>query len=151
MAKRPWLLTQIGMRLSVVLAFAISVAAVAPALWQFSEDQQRQLVSQLDPKAITYCEIEACGSIEKLSGLTITSDVEITESEYATEVRIRVINSGRLSGTREVWAQARTKEGTLVEGMRTILRLTEKGPQFINLSFTGTASELKGLRLFLGF
>lgn len=151
MAKRPWLLTPNGMRISLVLVFALSIAAVAPVLLQFSVEQERQSISQLDPKAITYCELEACDQIQKLSGLKITSDVAIVETEYGTEIKIRVINSGRLVGEREVWAQVRTADGSLVEGMRTWLRLTDQGPQFLNFFFSGNPSELQALRLFLGF
>lgn len=151
MAKRPWLLTPNGMRFSLVIVFALSIAAVAPVLVQFAADQERQTVSQLDPKAVTYCEVKVCGEIEKLAGLKVTEDIDVIETAYSTEIKIRVINSGRLIGSREVWAQARTKEGKLVEGMRTILKLSDKGPQFIQLTFTGPALELKELRLFLGF
>ncbi len=151
MAKRPWLLSPLGMRVSAVLVFAVSIAAIAPVLMQFAIEQERQSISQLDPKAITYCELEACDRIEKLAGLKINPVAEITETEYGTEVKIRVINSGRLVGEREVWAQVRTKDGALVEGMRTSLRLTDQGPQFVKFFFSGNPRELEGLRLFLGF
>ena len=151
MAKRPWLLTPGGMRISLVLVFAISFAAIAPVFLQFENEQQRQMISQLDPKAITYCEVEACGQIEKLAGLTITNDIDVVEKAFGTEIQIRVVNTGRLVGEREVWAQVRTSEGNLVEGMRTSLRLTNRGPQFIKLNFSGTVAELQAFRLFLGF
>lgn len=151
MAKRPWLLTTLGQRLSLFLVFAISTAAIAPAVIQIQIQEQQYLIPQLDPSAVSYCELSVCGEIATLGGLRISPDIDVNEMAYGTEVLIPVINTSLLIGEREVWAQVRTEEGKLVEGMRTILTLTDQGPQVIRLNFTGSKAEFQQLRLFLGF
>ena len=150
MARRPWLLTQLGQRLAVLAVFALSILAIVPAINQVNLDTGRQ-VPQLDTANVSYCELSACGSIETMAGLVITDEIEISESDYGTKVRIRVINTGRLVGEREVWAQVRSQEGKLVEGMRTRLNLTDQGPQHVEFQFSGTPQELADFRVFLGF
>lgn len=150
MARRPWLLTQLGQRLALVLVFALSLLAIVPAINQVNQDTGR-VVPQLDTTNVSYCELIACGAIESMAGLVITDEIEITESDYGTKVSIRVINTGRLVGEREVWAQVRTQEGKLVEGMRTKLNLTDQGEQHVEFQFSGTPQELADLRVFLGF
>ncbi len=150
MARRPWLLTQLGQRLAVVVVLALSLLAIVPAINQVSEDTSR-VVPQLDTANVIYCELSACGAIPTMAGLVVTDDVQITESDYGTKISVRVINSGRLVGDREVWAQVRTQEGNLVEGMRTKLKLSDQGPQHVEFQFSGTPQELADLRIFLGF
>ena len=150
MARRPWLLTQAGQKLSLLLVFAVSLLAISPAINQVSEDNQRQ-VSQLDPEDVTYCELSACEAIEKLAGLQVTEDIEVSEASYGTQIRIRLINTGRLTGVREVWSQIRTEEGKLVEAIRARLELSDQGPQHVEFQFSGKPSELANLRVFLGF
>ena len=150
MARRPWLLTQLGQRLAVVVVLALSLLAIVPAINQVSEDTSR-VVPKLDTANVIYCELSACGAIPTMAGLVVTDEVQITESEYGTKISVRVINTGRLVGEREVWAQVRTQEGKLVEGMRTKLKLSDQGPQHVEFQFSGTPQELADLRVFLGF
>lgn len=150
MARRPWLLTQLGQRLAVVVVLALSLLAIVPAINQVSEDTSR-VVPQLDTAKVVYCELSACGAIPTMAGLVVTDEVQITESDYGTKISVRVINAGRLVGDREVWAQVRSQEGKLVEGMRTKLKLSDQGPQHVEFQFSGTPQELADLRLFLGF
>ncbi|MGA1646454.1 MAG: hypothetical protein ACO4AV_15930 [bacterium] len=150
MAKRPWLLTPKGQKISLFLAFVISVVAIAPAVIQVASDSSRE-VTQLDPTDVSYCELSACGEIEKIRGLVVTDEVTIKEVAYGTSLKIRLINGGRLTGARDVWAQVRTLEGSMVEGMRTRLILTDQGPQHVEFQFSGKPSELAKLRVFLGF
>jgi hypothetical protein len=150
MARQPWLLTQIGQRLALVLVLALSLGTILPAIERVSRDTSR-LVPQLDPANVSYCEIRACDAIEKLSGLIIADEAEVSEAEYGTKLSIRLINAGRLAGEREVWAQVRTQEGKLVEGMRTKLKLSDQGPQHLEFQFSGTPQELADLGVFLGF
>jgi hypothetical protein len=149
-AKRPWLLTPKGQKISLFLAFVISAVAIAPAAIQVASDNSRE-IAQLDPTDVSYCELSACGEIEKIRGLVVTDEVTITEVAYGTSLRIRLINGGRLTGERDVWAQVRTLEGSMVEGMRTRLILTDQGPQHVEFQFSGKPSELANLRVFLGF
>lgn len=150
MAKRPWLLTPKGQKISLFLAFVIAAVAIAPAVVQVTLDTSRD-ISQLDPSDVSYCELSVCGEIEKIPGLVVTDEVTITEVAYGTSLRIRLINGERLTGERDVWAQVRTLEGSLVEGMRTRLILTDQGPQHVEFQFSGNPSELANLRVFLGF
>jgi hypothetical protein len=135
---------------SLFLVFLISVIAIAPAVIQISADTSRE-VTELDPSDVSYCELSVCGEIKKVKGLVVSDEVTITEVAYGTSLKIRLVNGGRLTGARDVWAQVRTLEGTMVEGMRTRLILTDQGPQHVEFQFSGNPSELANLRVFLGF
>ncbi len=136
------------MRLSVVLAVLLPLLLIWPAIEQVEEDLRT--IPQLDPTSLSYCELESCGYIEGL-GIEVLTPAEIRESAYGTEVWVQVVNTDRMSGTRQIGAELRSPEGKLVEGMRGELELSNKGPQFIRFFFTGQPEEFEALRFTLAY
>ncbi len=76
---------------------------------------------------------------------------EIRQGVYGTEVWVQVVNTGRMSGTRQIWAELRSPEGKLVEGMRGELELSNSGHQFIRFFFTGQPEEFETLIFTLAY
>lgn len=136
------------MRLSVVIAILLPLLLIWPAIEQVEEDLRT--IPQLDPTSLSYCELESCGYIEEL-GIEILSPADIREGAYGTEVLVQVINKDRMSGTRQIWAELRSPEGKLVEGMRGELELSNQGPQYIRFFFTGHPEEFETLRFTLAY
>ena len=133
------------------LGVLIALLTLLPLSSQLELDAQRATLKQLDPKAITYCEIASCGDWEIAGGLELTDELVLDENEFGVNARLRVINHGMASGTREFWFVLRSETGERVESMRGLLTLTPKGPQYIEFFFTGTKAELTGGNLILGY
>ncbi len=136
------------MRLSVVLALLLPLLLIWPAIEQVEEDLRT--IPQLDPTSLSYCELESCGYIEEL-GIEILSPAEIREGAYGTEVWVQVVNKDRRSGTRQIWAELRSPQGKLVEGMREELELSNSGPQLIRCFCTGQPEEFETLEFTLAY
>lgn len=136
------------MRLSMILGFVLAILLIWPAARQVQEEIGT--IQPLNPSSVSYCELSDCGYLEGL-GLEIVAPAQLAEGEYGTEVFVRVINRGRLSGEREFWAELRGSEGGFVEAMRGELVLTGKGPQQIRFFFTGTKAEFSGLLMSFGY
>ena len=132
----------------MILGFVISILLIWPAIEQVRD--QSRVIQPLDRTNVTYCELSACGYIEGL-GLEIVYPPSLVEGAYGTEVFVRVINQGRLTGEREFWAELKTQEGEFVEAMRGELVLTNQGPQLIRFFFTGPAKEFSGLVMDFGY
>lgn len=152
--KRPWLLTARGQRVSMVLAFLISLALIA-GYFLFAGFTDRSLSNrQLDPKNIDYCVLENCEPIEKLAGLELIktpSAFRLTENKWFTTVELRFINTGRLYGSRELRLVVRAANGNIVEMAKQIVEFPEKGPMSVQFTFTGSAKELTDAELSLGY
>lgn len=148
--KRPWLLTKTGQRLTMLLATVITIALIPLAVSQIETEQSR-IAQTLIPGEVEYCEIANCGKIKKLAGLEVIGIESIIEEEFGTLITIRVLNHGMLVGEREVWAELRTQAGERIESMRGILQLSLKGPQLLELFFTGDKAEFQQGKLLLGF
>jgi hypothetical protein len=136
------------MRLSVVLAILLPLLLIWPAYNQVLDEERP--IPQLDPQSLSYCELETCGYIEEL-GIEVLAPAKIREGAYGTEVWVQVVNKDRMSGTRQIWAELRSPEGKLVEGMRGELELSNKGPQFIRFFFTGQPEEFETLSFTLAY
>lgn len=138
------------MRLTMIAGLLISILLIYPAIQQVQDETR--LIPPLDPSAVTYCELSACGYIDiEGLGLEVVYPPVIEEGEFGTEVFVQVINKARLSGEREFWAQLRTKEGEFVEAMRGELVLSNQGPQLIRFFFTGKKAEFEGLVMEFGY
>lgn len=136
------------MRLSMILGFVLAILLIWPASQQVQEEMG--VIPPLNPSSVSYCELSACGYLKEL-GLEIVSPARLAEGEYGTEVFIRVINRGRLSGEREFWAELRDPAGNFVEAMRGVAVLSSKGPQQVRFFFTGSQEELENLVLEFGY
>ncbi len=136
------------MRLAMVMGLLLSILLIWPAYNQVLDEERP--TSQLDPNSLSYCELETCGYIEEL-GIEVLAPAEIRESAYGTEVWVQVVNKDRMSGTRQIWAELRSPEGKLVEGMRGELELSNSGPQFIRFFFTGQPEEFETLSFTLAY
>ena len=136
------------MRLVMVMGLLLSILLIWPAYNQVLDEERP--ISQLDPTSLSYCELESCGYIEEL-GIEVLSPPQVSESAYGTEVWVQVVNKDRRSGTRQIWAELRSPEGKLVEGMRGELELSNKGPQYIRFFFTGQPEELGTLSFTLAY
>ena len=136
------------MRLVMVMGLLFSILLIWPAYNQVLDEERP--IPQLDPTSLSYCELESCGYIEEL-GIEILSPVDIREGAYGTEVWVQVVNKDRMSGTRQIWAELRSPEGKLVEGMRGELELSNKGSQFIRFFFTGQPEEFETLSFTLAY
>jgi hypothetical protein len=147
--KKPWFLSNGGMRTMVYVCLGLAAVMVVPAAQQINEDHTR-LVSVLDPANLSYCELASCSYIEEL-GVEVISPATYIEGEFGTEVMVQVVNIDRLVGEREVWAELRTSSGELVEGMRGLMTLSDQGPQFITFFFTGTPAEIQRLDFTLAY
>ncbi len=132
----------------MVMGLLLSILLIWPAYNQVLDEERP--ISQLDPTSLSYCELETCGYIEEL-GIEILAPAEIRESAYGTEVWVQVVNTDRMSGTRQIWAELRSPEGKLVEGMRGELELSNSGPQFIRFFFTGQPEEFETLSFTLAY
>jgi hypothetical protein len=136
------------MRLAMVMGLLLSILLIWPAYNQVLDEERP--ISQLDPTSLSYCELETCGYIEEL-GIEVLAPAKIREGAYGTEVWVQVVNTGRMSGTRQIWAELRSPEGKLVEGMRGELELSNSGPQFIRFFFTGQPEEFETLSFTLAY
>ncbi len=136
------------MRLAMVMGLLLSILLIWPAYNQVLDEERP--ISQLDPTSLSYCELETCGYIEGL-GIEVLAPAEIRESAYGTEVWVQVVNKDRMSGSRQIWAELRSPEGKLVEGMRGELELSNKGPQYIRFFFTGQPEEFETLGFTLAY
>ena len=134
----------------MVLATLICLPLIPLAYNQISTEQSR-VPAALDPADVFYCEVSACGQIEKLAGVEVVGIESIETTEYFTVVKVRFLNHPQLVGSREIWAEVRNSEGGRVESSRSNLVLSAKGELFLELSFTATEEELSGTTLFLGF
>lgn len=136
------------MRLAMVMGLLLSILLIWPAYNQVLDEERP--ISQLDPTSLSYCELETCGYIEEL-GIEVLAPAKIREGAYGTEVWVQVVNKDRMSGTRQIWAELRSPEGKLVEGMRGELELSNSGPQFIRFFFTGQPEEFETLSFTLAY
>ncbi len=132
----------------MVMGLLLSILLTWPAYNQVLDEERP--ISQLDPTSLSYCELETCGYIEEL-GIEVLAPAEIREGAYGTEVWVQVVNKDRMSGTRQIWAELRSPEGKLVEGMRGELELSNSGPQFIRFFFTGQPEEFETLSFTLAY
>ncbi|MEL0237011.1 MAG: hypothetical protein VW952_01315 [Aquiluna sp.] len=148
---RPWPLTPKGQKTLLWAGFLISLALVLPASWVISQEQSRAEVQQLIPGQVSYCELARCGVVSPLSIEVLPELLAVTETEFGVRFKIQVVNQELLQGDREVWAELRSPAGERIESLRGLMRLSSKGPQFIEFFFTGTAVELTENKLFLGF
>lgn len=148
--KRPWLLTQVGQRLSMLLATLITIALVPLAYQQINQETSRAPLP-LDTASVDYCDVSSCGKIAKLADLEVVGIESVEETEFGTRVQIRLVNHGQLDGDREVWAELRSESGGRVESTWAILKLDPKGVQLLELFFTGAKSEFEASQLLLGF
>lgn len=148
--KRPWLLTQAGQRITMLLAILVTLLAIPLAYQQLTNETAR-VPAALDPKNVDYCELEACGQIAKLAGLEVVGIEQVIEGEFGTAISIRLLNHGQLAGPREVWAELRTQSGARIESMRQIVEFSPKGIQLLELFFTGSQAEFERGVLLLGF
>ena len=144
---RPWLITPRGQRVSMIAGTAISLLALLPLAQQIELEASRSIMPVPSPGQVEYCLLENC---KELSGIALTDEIKILETEFGTEVSIRVINTGRQVGQREIWAELRAPSGERIESLRGLLELSAKGPQYIEFFFTGTKRELEENELFLG-
>ena len=148
--KRPWLLTQAGQRITMLIATLLTIFAIPLAYQQIAVEAGR-VPAALDPKNVDYCQIDQCGTIEKLAGLEVVGIEKITETEFGTTVSIRLLNHGQLTGSREIWAELRTQSGKRIESMRQVVELNSKGIQLLELFFTGSRTDFESGILLLGF
>ncbi|MEY5145840.1 MAG: hypothetical protein RL224_154 [Actinomycetota bacterium] len=132
----------------MVMGLLLSILLIWPAYNQVLDEERP--ISQLDPTSLSYCELETCGYIEEL-GIEVLAPAKIREGAYGTEVWVQVVNKDRMSGTRQIWAELRSPEGKLVEGMRGELELSNSGPQFIRFFFTGQPEEFETLSFTLAY
>ncbi len=132
----------------MVMGLLLSILLIWPAYIEVLDEERP--VPELDPQSLSYCELESCGYIDEL-GIEILAPAEIRESAYGTEVWVQVVNTDRMSGTRQIWAELRSPEGKLVEGMRGELELSNSGPQFIRFFFTGQPEEFETLEFTLAY
>jgi hypothetical protein len=132
----------------MVLGLLLSILLIWPAYNEVLDEERP--IPQLDPTSLSYCELESCGYIEEL-GIEVLSPPQVSEGAYGTEVLVQVINKDRMSGSRQIWAELRSEEGKLVEGMRGELELSNKGPQFIRFFFTGQPEEFETLGFTLAY
>lgn len=131
----------------MIAAIALSLLALLPLAQQIELEASRSELPVPYPGQVEYCLLEVC---QELSGIALTDEIEILETEFGTEFSIRVINSGRQVGQREIWAELRAPSGERIESLRGLLELTPKGPQYIEFFFTGTKRELEANDLYLG-
>lgn len=132
----------------MVMGLLLSILLIWPAYNQVLDEERP--ISQLDPTSLSYCELETCGYIEEL-GIEVLSPPQVSEGAYGTEVLVQVINKDRMSGSRQIWAELRSPQGKLVEGMRGELELSNSGPQFIRFFFTGQPEEFETLSFTLAY
>ena len=131
----------------MIAAIALSLLALLPLAQQIELQASRSELPIPSPGQVEYCLLEVC---RELSGIALTDEIEILETEFGTEFSIRVINSGRQVGQREIWAELRAPSGERIESLRGLLELSPKGPQYIEFFFTGTKRELEANDLYLG-
>jgi len=136
------------MRLVMVMGLLLSILLIWPAYSQVLDEERP--IPQLDSTSLSYCELEYCGYIKEL-GVEVLAPAEIREGAYGTEIWVQVLNKDRMSGTRQIWAELRSPEGKLVEGMRGELELSNQGPQFIRFFFTGPPEEFESLSFTLAY
>ncbi len=133
--KRPWLLTQVGQRTSMLISTALSVLLLIALMLQDALVESPRLdVTQIDRTNISECVVLECGRIEALGGLEPES-VEITPGEFVNTIRIEFVNHGRLIGEREIWLELRDSAGNWLEAGRTNLSLSPKGKTFVEFGF----------------
>ena len=106
------------------LGVLIALLALLPLSGQLELDAERATLKQLDPQSVTYCEIASCGDLGIARGLEVTDELVLEENEFGVNARLRVINHGMASGTREFWFELRGETGESVESMRGLLTLT---------------------------
>ena len=100
--KRPWLLSQKGQRVSILISLLIS-AAMTLSLLSFIQSTvlPRVQITQLDERQITYCELSKCEKIDSLKGLELIPNpdyFQITTGRWFTTVTMRFLNHGQLNG-----------------------------------------------------
>lgn len=141
--KRPWLLTQVGQRTSMLISTALSlILLVALMLQNALVESPRENLTQLDRANISECLVLECGRIEVLGGLEPES-VQITPGEFVNTVRIEFVNHGRLVGQREIWLELRDKAGNWLEAGRTKLTLSPKGKTAVEFGFVQSVGAIK--------
>ena len=97
-----------------------------PLSLQLTTESARTEVIQLDPRSVTYCELQTC-RITELGGLEVV-DVQIAEQKWATFVEVRFVNPGRLSGERELWLELVNLSGKIAEAAKSRIVLSPKAP-----------------------
>ena len=112
--KRAWLTTPRGQQITMWLGVLIALLALLPLSGQLELDAQRATLKQLDPQSVTYCPIASCGDLGIARGLEVTDELVLEENEFGVNARLRVINHGMASGTREFWFELRGETGERV-------------------------------------
>ncbi|MDG2497115.1 MAG: hypothetical protein P8M68_02915 [Aquiluna sp.] len=153
--KRPWLLSTKGQRFSILLSLVISVGmTLAVVIFAQVTMAPREQISQLNPAAISYCELSQCTPIESLGGLELVPDPDyymITEGRWFTTVTMRFLNQGQLNGDRELRLMLRSSTGTIVEMAKQVVNFHPKGRMFVDFTFTGSPAELRSGTVYLGY
>ena len=147
--KRPWLLTQVGQRSSMLISTALSLILLLALMLQSAlVEAPRENLTQLDRANISECVVLECGRIQALGGLEPES-VQILPGEFVNTIRIEFVNHGRLIGEREIWLELRDQTGNWLEAGRTKLTLGPKGKTYVEFGFVQSvgAIESGALRL----
>ena len=138
-----------GQRATLWLGLVLSALAIMGLIaFSITVTSPRLQTPALDTANVTYCDVTSCDLSNPL-GLKIR-DITLSENEFETTILIEFVNEQRWQGEREVWIQFRTKKGTLIEMAKGEMFLNDKTAE-LELSFTGSISELNNLNWFLGF
>ena len=141
--KRPWLLTQVGQRTSMLISIALSVVLLlALTLQNALVEAPRYVVTQIDRTEISECVVLECGRIEAIGGLESES-IDVTAGQFVNTIRIEFVNHGRLVGEREIWLELRDSSGKWLEAGRTKLNLNPKGKTFVEFGFVQNVSAIR--------
>lgn len=141
--KRPWLLTQVGQRTSMLASIALSALLLLALFLQDTlVEGPRHLVAEIDRTNISECVVLECGRIQALGGLEPES-IDVTAGQFVNTIRIEFVNHGRLVGEREIWLELRDSSGKWLEAGRTKLNLNPKGKTFVEFGFVQNVSAIR--------
>jgi hypothetical protein len=134
--KRPWLLTQLGQRVSMQLSVLASVLLLLPLWVQIGlVEAPRAQMPQLNPAQLQSCDLEDCLELLGHRGLRPVN-VAITEGSTINMVSVRFENLGRLTGSRTLWLELRDADGNWLEAASTELTIGKNGPIEAEFGFT---------------
>ncbi len=141
--KRPWLLTQVGQRTSMLASISLSALLLLALFLQDAlVEGPRHSVAEIDRTDISECVVLECGRIQALGGLEPES-IDVTAGQFVNTIRIEFVNHGRLVGEREIWLELRDSSGKWLEAGRTKLNLNPKGKTFVEFGFVQNVSAIR--------
>jgi hypothetical protein len=146
-------LTPEGQRASLHLANLLSlVLFIGFVLNYANQELPRTNITQLDPSALSYCEISMCPAIQGLvitNGDTAVGDLETLENGEL--LVLEFTNTLMLEGEREFWLKVETKDGRLLEMASTEIVLDLKTRTTASFMLTSTKEEILAGTLMLGY